>query len=1030
MEKGQLKVYKSSAGSGKTYTLVKEFVGILISSDSSSSYRNVLAITFTNKAANEMKQRVLQSLETIGAGTSDRLIKDYSITYGISEKKLISKCRELHQRILHDYGDFGILTIDKFIHRVIRSFSRELGLNINFEIETNSGEFISRSVDSLLNEVGEDPLLTKYLVEFVQQGVIDSGKQNIESDLTHMSSIFYDESNSEKLEALRSFDLEFYEGLKNKVGKDLQGVLEDRNELIKAALRSFDSYQFDISGLNGGVRQSWGKYLSELREDFNSHLEDISGIDKLEKRIDDSKLFKKGDVESTAGLLLEVEPVLRAILDKERGLLRIKEFQRRFVGFSLLNELWNVIQGLKDQHNLMFISDFNQVVSNIVKNEPTPFIYERIGAKYDHFLIDEFQDTSDLQWTNLVPLVHDSLAQGGTNLLVGDAKQAIYRWRGGNVHQFINLPRVFSNVFDGYSVNELFVDSYQEHFLEANYRSRREIVEFNNWVFKGIIESDDSVLGKVYENAAQRPMKEGSGRVFFRQVDPLNDDEALDFITEEIALATDKGYEGADVAVLVRTKKEGRVVSEFLRTKGYFVESVDSVVLSGSLDVRKLQCLLHILRDDDPTSFCVKYLELEEGNNFQSKLEDLRSVEDGYGFKIKRSQFIERVLPEFDLIFFYSLYLLDRLYYLIQHLGLNRSDPYVDGVVNLATSFVKKYAANTESFVDYFDDHLDKVAIKSGGSLGIQVVTIHKSKGLEFPVVIIPFLDWEDSTRGIQTDTLISSEFTESYGLPAFVCGLSEKKLSLYGLQEVSDRETIDRQLDNLNLIYVAFTRATSMLSICSRLTSFKNHMSHKVAELIQSRQDFTDGTLEIGELEKVLIKETGNDQQMDVSYKGVEERDKLSVQLDAYMHPGNISEASFGALIHEFVQLELECDQTGIKLLRNDARYSDEVVRKAIECAGRVVLKLEELNWLKVGSSDYSCEQEIIDDNGRVFRPDLTIRDTSGVKIIDFKTGKQEQKHIKQMLGYGELYRAMGCKNVRLYLYYIVDNVIVEVDV
>jgi ATP-dependent exoDNAse (exonuclease V) beta subunit len=503
-------VYRSSAGSGKTFTLVKEYLKIIL--QDTDSFRNILAVTFTNKAAAEMKHRVLRYLEELAnppIPLSEHLLAALINDTGLSETEIRFKAAGALKKILHHYSDFAIGTIDSFSHRIIRAFAHDFGLPVNFEVELDSDKLIETAVDLLLDKVGDDEPLTALLVNFLESKMEDDKSWAIDKTLVNFSRLLLDEESQQHLLKLRALSADDFKTialfLRKKIrdfGKSVSDEASVARNVIREAGLGHQAFA------NGRYGISW--YFEQIasgRYDKIIPSSKISGmVSKDSWHSNKATSAEKSAIESIRPVLLETYEKLQSLIATSYPAYTLYTLlETSIYPLAVLNSIDRIMQEFKKQNNIIHISEFNSRIASIVLFEPVPFIYERIGEKYHHVLIDEFQDTSALQWQNFVPLIENSLASGYFNLVVGDGKQAIYRWRNGDVEQFTALPAL-----KGSNENPVIRDreealdrNFQEELLNRNFRSKQEIVSFNNDFFGFIIGFLDESLAKVYAGLTQ-----------------------------------------------------------------------------------------------------------------------------------------------------------------------------------------------------------------------------------------------------------------------------------------------------------------------------------------------------------------------------------------------------------------------------------------------------------------------------------------------------------------------------------------------
>jgi ATP-dependent exoDNAse (exonuclease V) beta subunit len=475
-------IYDASAGSGKTYTLTKEYLKILFLASNNDAYKKILAITFTNKAVEEMKSRIVSSLYEFSIDTtSDKameLLKDVASETQLSLATLKDKSKAIIKNIIHNYAAFDISTIDKFTHKVIRTFAQDLNLPPNFEVSLETDSLLQEAIDLVISKAGEDVNLTKLLIQFSKDRTDDDKNWDISAELLKVAQLITNENNSDEIKEMADKSLDDFDAIKKKLLEEIKQLKAETSEDGKKIKCFIES--------NGASLSSFPKY-------FNDHLNNIESnqLKDTQKKYffsDDIKVLKSAkDIAIVESILDEIVSQLKTIYDKLGKVAMYEAFLQNLNPLSLLNTIYQEFKKIQEEQNLVSISDFNTIIHNEIQNQPAPFIYERLGEKYRHYFIDEFQDTSVMQWQNLIPLIDNALSgqddfgQQGTLMLVGDPKQAIYRWRGGKAEQFIDLAK------EDKKLNPFSNKDKETLRLGTNYRSFSDVIHFNNAFFLSII---------------------------------------------------------------------------------------------------------------------------------------------------------------------------------------------------------------------------------------------------------------------------------------------------------------------------------------------------------------------------------------------------------------------------------------------------------------------------------------------------------------------------------------------------------------
>lgn len=476
-------VYNASAGSGKTFTLVKEYLKIILTSENIFSFQNVLAITFTNKAAAEMKDRVLKSLEDFSEERENDLMPEILQETALDKSIIKQRSIKILDAILQNYSAFSITTIDSFTHKIIKSFAYDLGLPLNFEVELDAQTLLNEAVDVLISKIGTDKKLTNLLIEYSLEKADDDKSWDISRDLNEFAKVLLNEDDILHFKKLSNKSLDDFITLKKKV-KDQMDVIEKKfTSIADKTLQFIKDHNLEFSDFS--YSGEYPKHFQKMQKLSTLKFEELKFDGRLNKNIEEGKnLYAAKTPENAKQTIDAINEQLYQFYFESKEIfntyysdyLLCQLLLKSIIPLAVLNKINNELSVIKEENNLQLNAEFNQLISENIKEQPAPFIYERIGQRFQNYFIDEMQDTSVLQWQNLIPLIDNALAQEKSSLLlVGDAKQAIYRWRGGKAEQFIALGSENNNPF---SIKK------EKQQLETNYRSYSEIIDFNNKFFK------------------------------------------------------------------------------------------------------------------------------------------------------------------------------------------------------------------------------------------------------------------------------------------------------------------------------------------------------------------------------------------------------------------------------------------------------------------------------------------------------------------------------------------------------------------
>ena len=1025
-----LKVYRSSAGSGKTFTLVKEYLKIVFASKKTNAFKEILAITFTNRAANEMKERIVDALYKLSKG-DEELLKIYGLELGLKKNEIQETSCKILSKILHQYSDFSVFTIDKFTHRLIRSFSQELGLSFNFNVELNEKDFLNESVSRLLELIGKDKALTKYLYQFVDQSLGDSSKSNIEKQLSEFQQLIFKGNRDDKLIDFEHLTIPYFSSIRSDLYNELIDLDEKNVKLAKECYDLMKDHGVDVDCFYQKSKR-FPKIYDLLRK---KDAFDIKDVEKWEQWLIEERWIA-GKLEPSK--VIKIEAILpdlikstNLIIQNSKKVLFLREVLKLFTAYSLINQLVNQIEISKKEKSILLISDFNRLIGQIIKNEPASFIFERIGTRYKHFLFDEFQDTSVRQWSNLVPLVHESLSKGGVNLLVGDAKQAIYRWREGDVDQFLDLPNVDQSMPFSDDINHLFETYFFADELKVNRRSLPEVVDFNNWLFSGL--KSKIALRKIqeaYKGHVQEIHRSEAGYVecliCTKKEDHIN--FKLNYLLDIISRCLSNGYSYKDIAVVVRKNKEGTHVAQFLQDQNIPVISGESIVLNSSNEVQMIVDAIKSLEFDNEQSK-VKLIQALGVENLTNVYFDyLIDKKKTYNRKIDIKRFLNDKFLDFDLMKYRSLGIVEKVYHIISAFKINRFSAYVDQFLDLLFDFIHKNGATLKGFITHYDNEAERTAVDVGSQDAIHVITIHKSKGLQFPIVLMPFASWPDKERS-NTDLIwINSDQMKNSGVNSFIANNNEQSLKRLNKHHLYLNEKEQLIFANLNMYYVAFTRAQDRLYMCLG-PSPKNVVNPNVKDLIieeilaHKSYDSDINILSIGEEKQVNRKPAYSDLVTDFCPEIKSNKYDLALSLDKNKASSSYSSQQiFGILLHEVlekVKYDFQTALEHIMLLKKQSKIDSSLEDKL----NQSVFALQNERALDlVYSREYNVynEVEISSKDGDMARIDRLLINNNKIIIVDYKTGMPKEKDNQQIRKYASLIEEIGFDLEHCFLIYL----------
>jgi ATP-dependent exoDNAse (exonuclease V) beta subunit len=1021
MESKPFKIYSASAGSGKTFTLVKEYLKICLIANSPNKYVEILAITFTNKAAAEMKDRIIKSLKAFSnpekaSQTEIDMMKMLVEETNLSLDELQTKSKLIFETILHNYAQFSIGTIDKFTHRIIRTFAQDLDLPANFEVEMEHQILLKQAVDLLISRTGEDEELTELFVNFIQDKTADDKSWLIENDFYNIAEELLKESGQEHCESLKNLSLSDFFSLKEAIHNYLNNFDNELSDLGKKFNADCLEKGLDSSWFTGGARSGISKYFEYLKnKTWKSYIPSNANLKNFEKDTWYAGKAPKeyyGEIDSIQEKYYPLLKKALELLEAYPKYVQFKLIAQNFYSMAVLHEISKELQQIKEQNNIIPIGEFNKKIAEVLQNEEGDFIYERLGERYANYFIDEFQDTSELQWKNLLPLVENAIADGlkpGTAMLVGDAKQAIYRWRGGEVDQFIDLQL---QAADSSSQKAYKMESLN---LPKNYRSASEVVHFNNQLFSSIAQQiDHEKYRDLFKGLNAIPEKGEGGYVSIEYVengesyDELQKQKCLQSIHELI----EEGFNYGDICVLTRTKAKGALIVQMLSDENIPVISSESLLIEQSTEVRFLLNFLRFLNDPKHPRYRFKLIEfLHENEWIPASLESVNmQLEELCNVKLDRfNQFLEELIQGYNFVKWRSISLIELSHRIIKSFQLEKSARvYMQFFLDELWVFCNKYSQDLYGFLNYWDERAHKLSIAvPEGINAVQVMTIHKSKGLEFPIVLFPFANW-NATSERDAKSWIDIDEPELEALTTSLIPLGKQlESSTNQLKEIYKEHKAKVLLDNLNMLYVALTRPKTRLYIFTSPKERGKNLNEFFDTFLQTNGDWQEGKTIYAFGEKVRPSQKQFEKNKEIFLADpIDDLSKIlriSRQAPTMWEVDNPEKgADKGRKVHEilsYIKSEDDVNAAIEKALRQGLITNKEELemKNVLE---RIIGNQDVKIYFKVGLK-VKNEEEILLKNGEVIRPDRLVFYEDGVSIIDYKTGEHNPSHEEQILKY-----------------------------
>lgn len=1083
---GSLVIYKASAGSGKTHTITEQFLLLILNPCKKDNYKNILAVTFTKKATEEMKSRIVFELAKLANGGSSNYADKICSTYKLNREELKQNAKSLLERILHDYSSFSISTIDSFFQKILRTFAHDLGMVDDFEIELDSNFVISRGVDLMLDNLDErsNDQLLKWLVKFSLDNLEEGKKWDRKEEIELLSR----ELNKEVFKENRKIILE---SIKDKT--ILERYSENLNKIVKSFLTEISSKAINFSNLlhenklefcnlKGNSRTPFN-YINKLAnrdfKDISKSIEaikniDIEDIDNWLKKTDRKNtdlVDRVNEVYNSGGKKI-IKDLLNYYDEEKEDYFTAKIISQNIYAIGILGDVALNMEEFIRENEIVLISDTTEIINKINQNIDTPFLYERVGEFYNHFMIDEFQDTSGMQWQNFKPLLVNSLASGNTNFVVGDIKQSIYRWRNSDWRL---LDSKISEDLKGFSIN---IEN-----LEMNWRSVTQIIEFNNFLFPiasrilqrefdtlAGVEKDnsDNKIIKLYQDVRQKIPDINSnkqGLVKFQFIEKDTKDVIfeikMELLINELKKLQDNGVKLNDIAILVRNNTEATEIAnklliyksenkepkykfDIISNESLFVGTAPIIKLIISLldyltntsnELLRLfagcELIKHKLKfqkDDKINTENIEQLALDTYLNdyefpdgFMEKLSEVQ--------KLPLYELIESILEMFEIDF------------------ETNDQIYIQTFMDIVLEYTEKYGGDLYLFLKWWKDSgfMKKLPLPESQE-AIQIMTIHKSKGLGFEVVIIPSCEWE-LNKYSNMIWVSPKENKEKFNtLPLFPIKYSKDLLETIFV-DYHNEEFLKNYIDNLNLLYVAFTRAKKGLICFAQEPSDKekNKVSFLIKEAIklesreiENEKDFKhyfneeQKYFQYGEYEHLKSCHASNSTQEITGniFMSIPINDRLKLKTKNIGLSSETGQREYGIVMHDILgrinRIE-DLEKTLDSYIERGIIDKDEKLLISGKLSTFMKKQLVK-NWFN-GTFTNLNERDILIPGGKLYRPDRVMISDSEIIVIDYKFGEIENKaYYKQIENYLSIIRRMNCKDVKGYLCYVTLDKIIEI--
>ncbi len=1029
MKSNNFTVYRSSAGSGKTYTLALSFVALSLKGNEfgfNNYYRRILAITFTNKAATEMKERVLLYFKELSIKSDKERILDWIIKEtNLDKETIFIRSAIIYKHILHNYSDLSISTIDKFTYKIVRSFSSDIGVSQNFELVMDNMKIIQPVIAILLARIkkgGNE--LTEAIINFALQKIEDGRSSNIENDLEEFSQQIFKEDVINQIEN-KNISIKQCLKLQKKL-REKQKEIEKNIQLLSTNAKEF----FEINGLTKlhfkrGIFYKHFK-VNLLHKDYKKWIPS----ETLQRYIQNEEWYSQGKPNEIKEQIDSNINTLQFMYDQLICLLKPyisnKAVLNNIYSIGLFNEILDGIKEYNNDNNIQHISSLNKHIHNIVVEQPSSFIYERIGERYNHFLIDEFQDTSLLQWQNILPLITDSIDYG-KSLIVGDGKQSIYRWRSGEVEQFLKLPTIFKGDKLKYRKNwenKLKTHLRKKH-LKNNFRSRKEIIKFNNIFFNKQKKILPDHLKDIYKSQEQDySLAKNGGYVhleLFSDSEKDYKDEILNRMLDEIKkVTTMDNYCLKDIAILCNSKKRVTLAAEFLIKNNIDIVSNEGLLLDTSQEVKMLISCMHYLQDNENN--IAKAAIIEYIHRKKLVKESLHKLNIALKNTISFNQVIKKAGLLLDIKKLTALSLYELTECLIYDLDIEY-DIYIQFYLDMILEYSEKNNNSITEFLIWWEDAKKKESIVQPDEIdAVQIMTIHKAKGLAFNIVMIPF-NWEDNSKKNKI-WVNTGEYFEKLE-QALINSSTSLKISYFTNDYINEKELL--LLDNLNKLYVAMTRPKDRLYLfCKNFPKNIDTKFEKKGYLNSFLYNFSKSyPITLGNptrKKKTKGEKKYEDYTIDGQIKNnwKEKNSSKKTNSRKYKISKHSRDIEWGKILHLALS-KIDCKEDINKVtetfLRN--KYCDKAQYEKLKEQLPILINNNRISKYINTDWEVKNEKEILLTSGKTYIPDKLIYKNNDIILIDYKTGEKKEEDKKQISNYADTLKVMGYNVIKTELIY-----------
>ena len=1046
------KVINASAGSGKTYALVQNLLTICLKYPSQADkIRNILALTFTNKAANEMKHRIVDWLKKFSLETYETNNDLINIQEKLKNEGFNIPLKDLHERskkmldyVLHHYSTLNIGTIDKFNAKLVRSFAQELGLAQNFNLEINPEPFLIEAVDKMLEDIGEENKISEAFMDFVNYTLDNNDRIDLNKTLYNSAKEYVQDKHYFQLNENKDFDWEVYESTKKNLRKSIKDLKEDSIRIAEDVMSLLKEKDLEVgdffSGANG-IAGFFEKFLNNKTPKLYLTQQEEDKRDENNCKGCSSKAKHKQSE------ILEILDYLRSnrkkIIDNHVEAEKKQKILNALLPLKVNKDIQDKLAEIEQENDLVLLSKFNIMIHENLREEPTAFIYEKIGTKFSHYFFDEFQDTSLLQWQNFLPLRDHAVSQEHMSFtLVGDPKQSIYRFRGGDSQLMLDIinKKEKSPVFA------------QLENLENNYRSAKNIVDFNNQLYQFMSQFTEDEHQEIFGNGSQQTAKSDmEGRVRINLIENASKkslfyDEATEKMRNDIESCLANGYRFSDITILCRGNFDIFTFSQLLgnlkvnyKDEEVYIKTISESGLTLNLSLTLLALTEFLKWEENPKNFqfTVKMLyylkvlvriEMEDFSNeimeilaLKTKSEMEVFIAEKYGLQLQSKDLLQLNLYNFIEHFLHEFSVKDK------------ETDFLFNYLEMLYGYSQNAGSTLKEFLKYWNEEANAKTIQASENVdAVQIMTIHKSKGLEFPVVLLPMKNAAGSKKSSYWFGTSAEEQLNSVNVHFF-----DSSLEIYDneIADFNSENSYQEKIDQFCLQYVATTRAAEQLFFyIEKPNKSVNHL--EIYDFLESKipRDETGepaSSFDLYEVSAEHLKKKSEKKSTEFTTKAIHltsEKDKypnaIKIATPTKNYQNRVEKVRMGIFTHEILA-RINTAKDVEKVLESYLLEGTITTEEKLQINDRIFNIINNENYARYFEENQVVINEkdiMISENGTssIYRPDRLIETEDGIIIIDFKTGDELEKHQLQLNEYQSVLEKLGKKVIESQIVYV----------